>query len=324
MARLLRRRRTRSAATDEQRDEIDRPWLAGTLCVLASLLIWSLLTLSNSQTAEIDIPIEVIGLPMGSALVEAPPPRVRASLRGEGFDLLALFSDLPSLPIQATDDRVEMANLRFDLPGDVDILSIIPPVVELRTGPSRTVRLPIRPRLSLSFNETYDVSGPIRMRPDSVTVRGAAEIVDRLTYWPTLPDRPRRRLTDTLMVTVSLSDTLSNLVSVSAEETEIVVPIGAFTGAERDIEVQVVGAPTSERVVTLDPPTVRVRFRVLLSQYRRSVESPLIRAIVDYDSLRADNTNFVRPVVQIPSSLVIRDLDVTPAVVGYFTVTAQE
>ena len=324
MGRVLRRLRVSLGGRDSQREEIDRPWLAGTLCLLASLLIWSLLTLSDTQTADLDIPIEVIGLPTGSALVEAPPARVRLSLRGQGFELLSLFSNRPSLPIQATDDRVVMAEQRFDLSGDLEVMSYVPTVVALRTGPSRTTRLPVRPRLTLSFNETYDISGPIRTFPDSVTVTGAAEIVDRLTHWPTVRDKPRQRLTDTLAITVALSDTLSNLVALSAEEAEVVVPVAAFTGAERDVEIQVLGAPTSERVVTLDPPTVRLRFRVLLSQYRRAMESPLVRAIVDYDTLRADDTNFVRPLVQMPPTLVVRDLDISPAVVGYFTVTAQE
>ncbi len=324
MARFFQRLRVSVPGADDQRDEIASPWLAATLCLLSSLLIWSLLTLSDSQTAEIDVPIEVIGLPIGRALVEAPPAQVRVSLRGEGFDLFELFYDRPSLPIQATDDRVEMADLRFDLPGNVDILSFSPPVVELRSGESGTRRLPIRPTLDLSFNETYDVAGVIRTFPDSVTVIGAREIVDRLTHWPTKRVGPYRRLTDTVEVNVELSDTLSNLVRLSVEDADVVIPVGAFTGAERDVEVQVVGAPTSERVVTLDPPTVRLRFRVLLSQYRRAMESPLIRATLDYDSLRADDTNFIRPVVQFPSSLVMRDLDVTPAVVYYFTVTAEE
>ncbi len=324
MARFLQRLRVSLRGAADQRDEIARPWLAATLCVLASLLIWSLLTLSDNQTAEIDVPIEVIGLPIGKALIEAPPARVRVSLRGEGFDLLELFYDRPSLPIQATDDRVEMSDLRFDLPGNVDILSFSPPVVELRSGESSTVRLPIRPTLDLSFNETYDVAGAIRMSPDSVTVTGASEIVERLAHWPTKRIGPYRRLTDTVEVTVELSDTLSNLVRLSAKEVDVVVPVGAFTGAERDVEVQVVGAPTSERVVTLDPPTVRLRFRVLLSHYSRAMDSQFIRATVDYDSLRADDTNFIRPTIQFPSSLVIRDLDVMPAVVGYFTVTAEE
>jgi hypothetical protein len=310
----------------DARDEDERPVLAVTFCVLAAVLLWVLLTLSEMQTVDVRVPTEVVGLPSGMALVSAPPGRVRVTLEGQGFDLLKVFSSVPSLPIQALDDRVDLSDQAqlFDLPAGVALRAVTPSVLQLERGRSATVRVPVRPQFDLSFAETFDLSGPVQVAPDSVDVTGAEVVVRGLTSWP-LAVRPAfANVRDTLRLNLPLSDSLSNLVSLSASEVDVVVPVGAFTGASREVEIQVVGAPTTERIATLDPPTVQLRFRVLLSQYRRAMETPLLRAVVSNESVQSDNTNFVVPQIQVPAGLVIRDLTMTPAIVGYYTVTMVE
>lgn len=311
-----------SRGNDE--NPIERPALAATLCVVASFLVWTHLTLSNLQVAQIDVPTEVIGVPPGRALVSAPPRRVRATLEGEGYDLLPLFTRLPTIPIQAVEQRVNMEEQIVDLPGGVVVRSVTPSVVVLDTGPSATVRVPVRPRLSLSFRENHGLAGPVEVTPDSVTVSGAAEVVENLTGWPVEELPPLENLRDTVRVQATLSDTLATLVTLSAQAADVVVPVGAFTGVERDVEVQVVGAPSSERLVSLDPPTVELRFRTLLSQYDRAASTPALRAVVSYEDIRSDNTNFVTPQLVVPDGLVVRDLVMTPAVISYFTVTVAD
>jgi hypothetical protein len=305
----------------EDGDGIERPALAASLCVVTSFLIWTLLTLSNPQTAQINVPTEVIGLPRGEALVSAPPRQVRATFEGQGFDLLPLFTSRPAIPIQAVDRRVDLEAQIVDLPAGVEVRSVSPSVVVLETGPSATVRVPVRPKLDLSFRSTFALSGAVEIAPDSVSVTGAAEVVRGLTHWPVEPLPPFENLRDTVRVAAALSDTLAPLVTLSAETAELVIPVGAFTGAEREVEVQVVGAPSNERLVALDPPTVQLRFRTLLSQYDLATTTPSLRAVVTYEEIRADNTNFVTPRLVVPDGLVVRDLVMTPAVVGYFTVT---
>ncbi len=295
--------------------------LVATLCVLGALLIWFLLTMSDRHTAEIEVPTEIISLPPGEALIAPPPATVRVEVEGEGFELLQLFFDQPTIAIPATSNEVDLNDVLPRLPGGVTRRSVTPRYLYLQTDRRVSQRVPVSLRATFDLPSTYALAGPVRYFPDSVTVTGAARVVEALRAWPTQARR-YTNLRDTLRAEVPLSDTLAGYVTVSGDVVAFEVPVAEFTGAEREIDVRLRGVPSNERVVSLAPRTVRVRFRVLLSQYREAMNAADFFATVSYDDIRQDNTGRLRPAINLPEGLVIQDVEVTPPTVGYYNVLA--
>ena len=260
----------------------------------------------------------------GRPLVAPPPATVRVEVEGEGFELLKLFFNRPSIPIPATENQVDLGDvLPSSLPGGVTRRSVRPRILYLQTDRRVSRRIPVSLRTTFDMPPTYDLSGPVRYFPDSVTVTGAARVVEALRAWPT-ERRAFENVRDTLQVEAALSDTLAGYVTVSGDVVAVEVPVAEFTGAEREIDVRVRGVPSNEPVVTLAPRTVRVRFRVLLGQYQAAMNAADFYATVSYDDIRQDNTGRLRPVLHLPEGLVIQDVDVTPATVGYYNVLAAQ
>ena len=322
--------RNRSSSNgQEDRPFEDRPrrrGLAVTLCVLISAVLWFTLTMRETYSVEVEMPTEVVNLPPDQALVALPPRTVDVQVEGEGFELLRLLYDRPPIPINAAADEANLDNAVYTVPElsrGVSVTSMTPSEVALRKEPRVTRTVPVRSGVDVRVPPTHDLTDSLRIVPDSVEVSGAASIVDSLAAWPTAR-RLFEDVRDTLDVRVPLADTLRGLVERSREDVRLVAPVEPFTEGIRDVEVIVRSAPSGGETVTLEQPTVRVRYRVPLSQYTRSQETSELFATVSYDAIRADHTGRVRPELHIPSGLLLRDVEVEPSTLSYYTVLVDE
>ena len=297
------------------------PTRAAVVCALLAVVLWLTLTLRQTRVAELDVPTDVVSLPPGRALAAPVPATVRVQVEGEGYRLLPLFSDRPRVPIAATADEVVLGDALPRLPAGVRLAGVEPAVLRLRTGPLVTRRVPVRFDALVAFAPTYDLADTLRLTPDSVSVTGAEEVVEGIRAWPTAQVR-LRRVREDLSVLVPLADTLAGLVRRSPDAVRATAPVAAFTGAEREVEVRVVGAPAGARPLTPDPPTVRVRYRVELGAYEASLRRADFYATVPYAALTAGGPGVsgrARPALHLPTGLRLRDVDVAPATVGYYT-----
>lgn len=325
-------KRLRNRSSSNGRDDRsfdDRPRRKGlviTVCILISVVLWFTLTMRETYSIEVEMPTEVVNLPPDEALVALPPRTVDVQVEGEGFQLLRLFYDLPPIPINAATDEVNLDNAVYTVPAlsqGVSVTSMTPSGVVLRKGPRVTRKVPVRLHVDVQMPSTHDLTDSLRVVPDSVEVSGAASIVDSLKAWPTVR-RTFEDVRDSLDVLIPLADTLRGLVERSADVVRLVAHVEPFTEGLRDVDVIVRSAPSGGETVTLEQPTVRVRYRVPLSQYARSQETPELFATVSYEAIRADNTGRVRPELHVPPGLLLRDVEIEPSTLSYYTVLVDE
>lgn len=289
--------------------------VAITVCILVALFLWFTLTLRDVHTDTVEVPLRVDNVPADEALVEYPPSTVRIQVRGEGFNLLRMRFNPPVVAVDGSQDQVDLSDAVSDLGRDVQIESILPRSINLRKEPLRTARIPIQVRAELTTAPTYELVDPPSVQPDSVTVAGAESIIEDLLAWPT--ERVERSsLRDSLEVRVALKDTLRGLVRKDREATTLRAVAVAFTESIREVPVRVTGVPAD--VVSLDPSTVEVRYRVALDDYDEAQRAEELFATVPYDEIRTDTTGFVRPRVNLPSGLEVRDVEVRPERLRYF------
>ena len=292
-------------------------------CILISGILW--LTFTMRETHEIVLPLEIQleNMPADRMLADSLPRNVRVTVEAERIQLLKLLWDTPTVPINVSNPRIVVEEVIPPL-GGVRVQGVSPTIIEpsLEEQMQRTV--PVRLRHAITTPSTHDFLEPPAISPDSVTVVGARSVVENILYWPTARFE-HEGLRDTLNARVPLSDTLSSLVRTRPSEVLLTAIAGEFIGAIREIDVHAQGVPsTGEQVVVLDPSTIRVRYRVLFSQFEASQIAPDFYAEVSYDQIRADRTGRVRPVLHTPTNLEIRDVEMIPATVGYFDVVSDQ
>ena len=319
----------RSSSNERDAPSEKRPSRKGlviTICLLISIVLWFTLTMREVYSVEVEMPTRVVNLPPDQALTSLPPGAVDVQVEGEGFQLLRLFYDLPHIPISAEDNEADLQNAIYSVPSlskDISVTSISPPAVLLQKEERVTRTLPVRLEVDLQVPSTHDLLDSLQITPDSVEVSGAASIVGDLEAWPTIR-RTFEDVRDTLRVRIPLSDTLRGLVQLGTGAVTLSATAEQFTEGTRDVRVVVRSAPSGNEAITLEQPTVRVSYRVPLSQYAEAMQAPDFFATVSYEEIRSDNTGRIQPKINLPSGILLRDIEVTPPTLRYYTVLVDE
>jgi hypothetical protein len=294
------------------------------VCILVSSVLWLSLTLQEQRTVSFEVPTRIINMPEGKALTHVPPATVQVKVSGEGRQLIWLYMNPPTMPIDAASSEVNVESaLDLAQEAGVRIESVEPQQVDLVKEPRVERSVPVASRVEVDLPPTHELLGPLRIRPDSITVWGAESIVGSLAAWPT-ERRTIRDLTDTLETSIALIDTLSQLVDRSTATVTLRAEAGKFAEATREVDVNVTGVPSDQNLVALEPSTIRVRYRVLFDQLFESQRASGFFATVAYSQIRTDTTGYVRPRIHTPPDLVIRDPEPIPARLQYYTFVSNE
>lgn len=300
-----------------QDDSPRRRGIAVSVCLLISATLWFTFTMQETDTVTVPMRTEITNLPADQALREPPPETVRVQVAGERIQLLRIYWDPPTVRINGTLDRVDLEDVVGDLPKNVSVLGISPQVIDLKKEQRIMKRVPVRLDASITIPPTHDLIDDIRLTPDSIDIAGAVSVVSQIRYWPTVPLR-HKDLRDSLVATVALKDTLTEIVWHNPDYVVVSAVAREFTEGVREVDVNVRGIPSNDELVTLDPPTIKVRYRVLFSQYDEVQRAPDFYAEVSYDEILRDTTGRVRPNLHLPPDLEIRDVEMIPSTVGYF------
>ncbi|NNE69911.1 MAG: hypothetical protein HKN29_06050 [Rhodothermales bacterium] len=287
-----------------------------TLCILASVLLWFSFSMRETHQRMLDIPLEVQNLSDSEALVLEPPSSARVQVEGEGIQLLRLYYNPPSIPVDASVENLDLTTVASEAITGVRVEAIVPRTVAIRKEPRLRKRVPVEPRVSVVPPPGHHVVGSAAVRPDSVTVEGAASVIAAIGRWPTrrLQVQPQG---DTVSVMVALSDTLGGLVELDASSVTYSASVREFTEATRDVEIRVLGAPARQDI-KFDRPTVRVIYQVALDQYDEALEAEDFYAEVHFNAMRRDTTGNIVPAVHYPEGILFREYRLDPPALGYY------
>ena len=295
----------------------NRGWVI-TLCILASCVLWFAFSMQETYTQVIEFPTEVRNLPDDQALAQMPPSSVRVQLEGEGIQILRLYYNPPSVPIDASQDVVDLGLSAPEIVKSVSIQAVTPRLVDMSVEDRVSRRIPVEPRITMQFASGYRMIGTIKSVPDSITVSGARSIIQNLRSWPTAR-RHLGEMRDSLNAAIALSDTLGSLVLTDVSEVIVKEDVQAFTGATRQVAVRAVGLPPGVRV-TFSPAVVDVIYQVPLSQYDKAMEAEEFYAFVPYSDIERDTQGLVFPMLHLPDSLDVRGPRFEPESLRYYDV----
>ncbi len=308
---------------EPRRDEDPRRGMAITVCVLLSCILWLSLTLGEQRTQTIRLPVEVVETPEGQALAEVPPTHVQVQLQGRGLDLIRLLYNPPVVEVRATTSQVDVAD-EIDLPQgtSLQLEAVTPASFEMALEPRQTRRVPVQSRVEVDVASDYELLEDPLIEPDSVEVEGAESVVRGVEAWPTTASTIEN-LQDTVEVQVPLADTLRRLVNVRPQDVRVIARAGRFVEETREVEVEVTGVPSGQDLVSLQPSTIRIRYRVLFRDLFKARRASEFFATVSYDQIRTDTTGYVTPRVHVPSDLHIRDSEPIPSRLRYYTFVSE-
>lgn len=298
--------------------------------VIVALILWYLNKLSYEYTADVSFPVRFENMPSGKILVGEPPKYVVLNVRGFGYTLLKYRLSSKLTPISINLQNAGVLSKQDDehkymlitnrsrhlfsgyLSNDLILEKVSPDTIFFQFTNLAERRVRVIPNVSYSIKKQYMDSGPLLIKPDSVTIVGPHAIIDTLSGIRTVKhffadvDRPLHE---------KLSLVTIPQVSMSHRNVEVTVPVERYTEANVSIPIEVRNLPDSLRLIIL-PRLAQVKCNVVLSDYQ-NIETTSLWAYVDYYQIEQMLGN--RLTVRVESKpYVVSDISFEPQFVEFF------
>ncbi len=264
--------------------------------MLVSATFWLLLTLNESYEMDVEVPVELTGVPPEAVLTTELPPTVQVRVRDRGTVLMGYYAKdrrrQISLDFKAYDhgetyhhvvvthgDVQKSLQRSFD--GSTHFVSIRPDTLEFYYTRGHMKRVPVTFRGHVEPAPLYYLAS-LRCQPDSVTVWAEQNYLDSLTEVSTVVTNVNG-ITESVERTVALPAVRG--VKFEPAEVRVVADVDVFT--EKQVEVPIVGTnfPAGLSLRTF-PAAATVAFRVGSKDYKRVTRDQFV-ITATYEQLMA-------------------------------------
>lgn len=289
---------------------------------ILAFCLWLMVNLSRDFNLNINLPIAVANIPEDQALTEPLPETATVSISGEGWKLINVYNNPPEISVNVTDREINLydqVRQNMNMLPDLSVQKVQPLIVSANLEQKVSKKVPVVSNVQLSFRSQYGLIDSVSLEPDSVTVSGAASLINDIEQWET----------DSLVISdIAGSITQSiplkepgELVSLNRSEVQITAPVAQFTEAEVRVNLSTRNMPLGNDV-RFSPSSIIVRFDVPIENYASIADTNPFEAYVTYEQLMEDSSGFVEPTIEQRSETdyPIKIRSYQPRRVAYFMV----
>jgi hypothetical protein len=295
------------------------------VATLVAIALWGIASLSDTYETTLNVPL-ALELPPGLALLQEAPRYIEVTMRASGWSLMKMLAtgrteirirpgtrSGPGQQIVRLSGRDLLTNFHTSVP-DAEQIRVNPDSLTLVLGHVMSKRVPLFPEITINTRDGFLVIGSLKLSPDSVTLTGAADVLEEISVWPTemvvLNDihRPIR-------IQIAVSDTLRGVVAAQEQVAELRADVQEI--AERSFsDIPIVNRGTirdTSLSLILQPATLNVLIRGGAQNLSR-LEPSNISAYVDVQE-GIDTIGITRPRLILPPGFSV--VNITPGQVRY-------
>ncbi|WP_456460987.1 CdaR family protein [Lutibacter sp.] len=294
--------------------------------LLLTSIIWLLIELSKITNSTAVFKIEYKNIPTGMLLQRKPTSEISIALKAPGFSLLKYKIKKNKVALNL--NKVVKANsnyyllpnqqkayLNAQLPGETEVISVLKDTIFIELGKNKSKKVPVNLQLDIKFKLGYNLTAPLKIIPDSVTITGPAKYVDSI-----------KELSNTLL---ELNDVHKNIYkeldlklppknsNVILSTTKVIVKanVDKFTEGSFNIPVTIINKPEGIKINTF-PNTIEVIYQAGLSNFNKITKNSFL-VVYDYKQYEKDTlTQFLTPIIKQKSEF-ISSLKINPSQIEF-------
>lgn len=290
--------------------------------LILALCLWLMVNLSRDYNLNIKLPVSLGAVPEDRALSENLPETATVSVMGEGWKLINIYNDPPVISVDVNDSDVNLfaqVQQQMNSLSNVSVQKVQPLILSLNLEERLTKRVPVRPNVRVSFEEQYGFIGSPDVHPDSITISGAASLVQDVEAWPT-DSVHFSDVSQNLSRVVELKNE-NELISLSQNQVIYNASVAQFTEGEAKVDINTRNLP-DERNINYSPNSILVKYDVPISEFSEVKDMKIFNAFVTYRQILGDSTGFVTPQIEevVKDEYHIKTRSFQPNRVAYFIV----
>jgi YbbR domain-containing protein len=283
-----------------------------------------MVNLSVDYNLNIDLPIQLGTVPSDKALANDLPEKASVSITAEGWKLINLYSNPPSINVDVTNESVnlrEQVQQQMNTFG-VEFQTVQPLILNVQLEDRISKKVPVESKVNVSFKDQYDFLESPEVQPDSITVNGAVSLVQNIEFWPT-DSVHINNVSKNLSRAISLEPP-GELISLSQDQVIYNASVTQYTEGEVKVNIYTRNLP-QDRVISYSPVSLSVKYDVPIDEYAQVQDKNPFEAYVNYSQILQDSTGFVTPQIeQMGNNYHIKLRSFQPRRVAYFIVLGQQ
>lgn len=295
------------------------------VALVLALCLWLMVNLSVDYNLNVNLPIRLGAVPADKALVNDLPEEATVSVTAEGWKLINLYNNPPTINIDVNDREVNLQDQvqqQMNALPEVDVQKVQPLILTVELEDRISKKVPVQSKVNLSFKDQYDFLDSPAIQPDSVTINGAASLLEEIEAW----------YTDSVYVknvskTVSRSIPLEapgELINLSQTQVMYNASVAQYTEGEVKVNIFTRNLPP-DRMISYSPLSLTVKYDVPINEYADVQDQNPFQAYVTYGQILEDSTGFVTPQIeQISDQYHIQLRSFQPRRIAYFMVLGEQ
>jgi len=273
--------------------------------LLASFLIWLLITFSKEYTAVIAYPVSYENIPQDKLLQEIPINNIDITVKASGFKILRSRFKNKKIKLEASRlqrkshsefyflTKNQVAKIEKQLLLGVELKEISQDTIYLNLGFLTSKKVVLKPNLEINYHIGYDLINEINISPDSIVISGPEDQVRNINFLELTKLKLDDVKSDFLEEVTILK--LNNNFKFSASKITISGNIDKFTEGKLQIPFTTKNLPEDVNLTTLSEK-VEVVFVVALSDFSKISEASF-KVECDYLISKKNNLGYLIPKV---------------------------
>lgn len=282
--------------------------------LIASVLIWMLITLSKEYTATLRFPLKYSDIPQDKLLQKEPLAEIDVVVKSSGFNILksrlsdkTLVFNAKNLKKKSSSQYYFLTRNQFkssqkQLQSGVQLQEISLDTIFLDLGSLISKKVPLKPNLEINYHIGYDILESVSMEPDSILISGPKGQIENIK----IIDLELLKLEDVRSdfsenIKIILPENASNI-KLNSKFTKISGEVEKFTEGTFKIPFKVINLPTGINLTTLNK-RIEIVFVVALSNFDK-INKDFFEIVCDYNIAKENKLNYLIPKVTVKSGLI--------------------
>jgi hypothetical protein len=292
--------------------------------LVASFLIWLLITFSKEYTTVITYAVIYKNIPQNKLLQEAPINKIDITVKASGFKILRSNFRNKKIQLEASNlQRKEHSKFYFltknqvmkiqkQLLFGVELKEIEQDTIYLNLGLLTSKKVALKPNLNINYHIGYDLLNEIKISPDSIVISGPEAQVAKTNYL----DLSELKLDDVksdFLEEVTILK-LNNNFKISDLKTIISGSVDKFTEGKLQVSFTTKNLPKDINLTILSEK-VEIVFVVALSNFSKISEASF-KVECDYLISEKNNLGYLIPKVILAPDF-IKSIKIIPKKIDF-------
>lgn len=267
-----------------------------------AIVFWMLTKFSKETTVQVNVNVNYINVPSHVIISERSPKRIQIEITANGFYLLSYALKDANLAVDMGQYLVNEENsVTIDELRLIDLMKAQWDVTTIERISTRSLtifldksiskKIPVIFSSNLTFKEGFKSIQGIKLLPDSITVSGPSEVIEKIDSVVT----QRVSLKDidaTYSKEIALVISKTPLVSYLPDKVQVEIEVEEFTQKTLTLPIDLINVP-EDLTVKIIPESLTVNFEVAVKDFNQFNASNF-RVICDF-SEKITEGNFMIP-----------------------------